>query len=48
MANEFERIAVDKHISKYDFRMNIMGPQVPTLVSDRIFHMFASQESKEQ
>ena len=43
---EFDRIAVDGTIDSYAFRMNIMGPQVPELISSRIFSLFASSESK--
>ena len=45
VANEFKRIAINGTIDQYAFRMNIMGPQVPELISSRIFYLFASSES---
>ena len=37
---EFERISTNGLLDKYTFRMEVMGPQVPDLISNRIFDMF--------
>ena len=45
LVKAFDQLQSENMINKVIFRIEVMGAQVPDVISDRIFHVFATKQS---